>query len=66
LCAGKDYPVQASTRDEMLVWVKAIEDAAVSVRTKGWGWWRCGGWRGCVEGECKECGVEGNVCECEM
>ncbi|CAI8041059.1 hypothetical protein GBAR_LOCUS22819, partial [Geodia barretti] len=24
---GKDYPIQASTRDEMLVWVKAIEDA---------------------------------------
>ena len=27
--AGKDYPIQASTRDEMLVWVKAIEDAKV-------------------------------------
>ena len=27
---GKDYPIQASTRDEMLVWVKAIEDAKVS------------------------------------
>jgi hypothetical protein len=26
---GKDYPIQASTRDEMLVWVKAIEEAKV-------------------------------------
>lgn len=26
---GKDYPVQASTRDEMLVWITAIEDARV-------------------------------------
>ncbi|XP_064404168.1 pleckstrin homology domain-containing family A member 1-like [Halichondria panicea] len=24
---GKDYPVQASTRDEMMVWLKAISDA---------------------------------------
>jgi hypothetical protein len=24
---GKDYPIQTSTRDEMLFWVKAIEDA---------------------------------------
>lgn len=31
--AGKDYPVQASTRDEMLVWLKAISDAVVSVKT---------------------------------
>lgn len=30
-CAGKDYPVQASTRDEMLVWVSAIDDARVCV-----------------------------------
>ena len=29
--AGKDYPIQASTKDEMLVWVKAIEDAKVRV-----------------------------------
>ena len=29
---GKDYPIQASTRDEMLVWVAAIEEANVSVR----------------------------------
>ena len=29
-CAGKDYPIQASTRDEMLVWITAIEDARVS------------------------------------
>ena len=28
--AGKDYPVQASTRDEMLVWIKFIDDARVS------------------------------------
>lgn len=27
---GKDYPIQASTRDEMLVWVSAINDASVS------------------------------------
>ena len=27
---GKDYPIQASTRDEMLVWIKAIDEAAVS------------------------------------
>jgi len=26
---GKDYPVQASTRDEMLVWIKAIDDARI-------------------------------------
>ncbi|KAL5457303.1 hypothetical protein EMCRGX_G034551 [Ephydatia muelleri] len=25
---GKDYPVEASTRDEMLVWIQALEDAA--------------------------------------
>ena len=29
LSTGKDYPIQASTKDEMLVWVKAIEDAKV-------------------------------------
>ena len=29
--AGKDYPIQASTRDEMLVWISAIEEAKVSV-----------------------------------
>lgn len=28
---GKDYPIQASTRDEMLVWISAIEEAKVSV-----------------------------------
>ena len=28
---GKDYPIQASTKDEMIVWIKAIEDAAVSI-----------------------------------
>ncbi len=27
---GKDYPVQASTRDEMLVWVGAVSNAIVS------------------------------------
>ncbi len=27
--AGKDYPVQASTRDEMLVWLKSVGDAVV-------------------------------------
>ena len=27
---GKDYPIQASTKDEMIVWIKSIEDAAVS------------------------------------
>ena len=26
---GKDYPVQASTRDEMLMWIKVIEDVVV-------------------------------------
>ena len=31
MSAGKDYPIQASTKDEMLVWVKAIEDAKVRV-----------------------------------
>ena len=31
---GKDYPIQASTKDEMIVWIKAIEDAAVSTLTK--------------------------------
>ena len=30
---GKDYPIQASTKDEMIVWIKAIEDAAVSNHT---------------------------------
>ena len=30
---GKDYPIQASTKDEMIVWIKAIEDAAVSYHT---------------------------------
>ena len=30
---GKDYPIQASTKDEMLVWVKAIEDAKVRFAT---------------------------------
>lgn len=28
---GKDYPIQASTRDEMLMWIKAIEDVVVSL-----------------------------------
>lgn len=28
---GKDYPIQASTRDEMLVWISAIEEAKVRV-----------------------------------
>jgi len=28
--SGKDYPIQASTKDEMIVWIKAIEEAAVS------------------------------------
>lgn len=27
---GKDYPIQASTRDEMLMWIKAISDVIVS------------------------------------
>jgi hypothetical protein len=27
---GKDYPIQASTRDEMLMWIKAIDDAKVN------------------------------------
>ena len=31
--SGKDYPIQASTRDEMVVWVKAIEDAKVTTYT---------------------------------
>ena len=31
LSTGKDYPIQASTKDEMLVWVKAIDDAKVSL-----------------------------------
>ena len=26
---GKDYPIQASTRDEMLVWIKVIGEAIV-------------------------------------
>ena len=30
LTVGKDYPIQASTRDEMLVWISAIEEAKVS------------------------------------
>ena len=35
LCsAGKDYPVQASTRDEMLVWIKFIDDARVSCQIR--------------------------------
>ena len=31
LILGKDYPIQASTRDEMLVWISAIEEAKVRV-----------------------------------
>ena len=31
--AGKDYPIQARTKDEMLVWVKAIENAMVTTST---------------------------------
>ena len=31
LSTGKDYPIQASTKNEMLVWVKAIENDKVSL-----------------------------------
>ena len=27
---GKDYPIQASTRDEMLVWIRCIDETRVS------------------------------------
>lgn len=31
---GKDYPIQASTRDEMLVWIKAIDEAVANRNTR--------------------------------